>query len=208
MQNMQNLHDMDTLRCSHYIYTLIQAALPCILGWNSEQIFHVRYDSMSVPVFNKVDVNGRLFDKTIHVNVNVQKWKNYSSLIFYWVVLNKSTFELNLHESKCFFCFSTYHITSELIVKEMSSHVRWKQVEKDSPGIYLYEILTFWKNSRFYSSHLLQPCRASMSNFSSRAWSCHKKSNRAIHSTWNANNFMDYRHHQVIKHAHYITLHP
>lgn len=38
---------------------------------------------MSVPVFNKVDVNGRLFDKTIHVNVNVQKWKNYSSLIFY-----------------------------------------------------------------------------------------------------------------------------
>ena len=38
-----------------------------------------------------------------------------------------------------FFCFSTYHITSELIVKEMSSHVRWKQVEKDSPGIYLYE---------------------------------------------------------------------
>ena len=146
---MQNLHDMDTLRCSHYTYTLIQAALPCILGWNSEQIFHVRYDSMSVPVFNKVDVNGRIFDKTIHVNVNVQKWKNYSSLIFYWVILNESTFELNLHESKCFFCFSTYHITSELIVKEMSSHVRWKQVEKDSPGIYLYEILTFWKIADF-----------------------------------------------------------
>ena len=83
MQNMQNPHDMDTLRCSHYTYTLIQANLPCILGWNSEQIFHVRYDSMSVPVFNKVDVNGRIFDKTIHVNVNVQKWKNYSSLIFY-----------------------------------------------------------------------------------------------------------------------------
>ena len=70
---------------THWDAATIQAALPYILGWNSEQIFYVRW-GMIVWVFNKVDVNGCIFDKPIHVNVNVQKWKNYSSLNnFKWI---------------------------------------------------------------------------------------------------------------------------
>ena len=32
--------------------------------------------------------------------------------------------------------------------------------------------------------NLFDPCKASMSSFSSRACSCHRKSSLAIHSTW------------------------
>ena len=40
-----------------------------------------------------------------------------------------------------------------------------------------------WAGKRLNKILLLEDCNASMSNFSSLAWCCHRKSSRAIHST-------------------------
>lgn len=41
-----------------------------------------------------------------------------------------------------------------------------------------------WAGSRLKSIRLLECCSASISRFSSFAWICQRKSNRAVHSTW------------------------
>ena len=88
-----------------------------------------------------------------------------------------------------------YHVATELVVEKMSRHMSRKQIEQNSTigtlmvvriSSLLHRILRMMNNSMIVmNTNMWQfTWRASMSSFSSLACNCHRKSSRAIHSTY------------------------